>query len=350
MAGSNETAPYYDREAEASIVGSIIDEPSLLEQIDLDSTDFFMKDHQLLFEAILRLRERQEEINQGTVIKEVAGKVDSWVVGRVISDSLPDDCLKHAAKVKELSRQRRLLGAIDQSVRKFYKNHLTSHELVDSMMMALSSLDLHSKVSRSITITNPRIIQAQPPTYKLSVSGRNGSSPVDIKFSSADLDNPAAFRRHIREHLQINPVLPKPFDAYIHNILQNAIVEEGQEDASFEDSVCYWIGEWFSMATEAENYYDLSQGYITKDSARWFPVERLLRFVSERGKVKIDRSGLWAVISDRGGRKGKVIRLGEKTVRLWGLDESFFAQHAVAEDEQIPLAEDEEDLRWSDSE
>lgn len=344
MAKSDERTPIYDQAAEVSVIGSIIQEPPFLEQIDLDPMDFFVQDHQVLFGAILGLRDRHEEINRATVIKEASGKVESWVVDRIISDSLPVDCLQHAARVNELSLQRHLVGNVERALRDFRKDNLASHELADKLRIALEALDLPSRRSRTIIVSNPRIIQAQPPVYKLSVSTTNGKNSADIKLSSSELDNPTRFRRHIREHLQINPLLPKQFDAFVHSILQQARLEDGQEDASFEDSICFWISEWFNVASEAESLDDLSQGYVTKESARWFSAERLLRFISERAKVRLDRSGLWSVISDRGGKRSKVFRFGNKTVRLWGLDESFFAERGMAEGDQMQM--EGEDLDW----
>lgn len=344
MAKSPERASIYDDDAEAFIIGSIVQEPSYLAQIDLDPEDFFIEDYRRLFEAILALREGGEEINQATVAKEASGKVGSWVMDRVVSESLPVDCLQYAATVKELSRQRRLVGAVEQALRDFRKNHLASHELADKLRLAADSLNLPTKSSRTITVSNPRIIQAQPPVYELTVATTNGKTTADIKISSAELDKPSVFRRHVREHLQINPLLPKQFDAFIHNILQQARVEEGQEDAGFDDSICFWIREWFNTASEAENIGDLNLGYVSRDGARWFSAERLLRFISERGKLKLDRSAFWSVIHNRGGRKSRVFRLGNKTVRLWGLDESFFSEGEPAEGDQLELEQDE--LKW----
>ena len=346
MARAQERPPIYDDKAEAAVIGSIIQEPSYLDKVDLDPEDFYMEDYRNIFAALIALKQRSEEITQATVVKEVSDTVAAWVIDKVVAESLPLDCLKDAATVKEMSRQRKLISALEQVLRDYRKDHLSSQELSDRLRLALGSIKLPSKTSRTIVITSPRIVKAQPPIYKLTVSTINGAVSGEIKIPSADLDKPAAFRRYVREHLQINPLLPKDYPGFVHSILQDAQIEEGQDDASYDESVCYWIKEWFKSISEAERASDLAHGYITRGKARWFQVERLLTFLSERAKIKLDRSGLWSVIHDRGGQKSRTFRLGDKVVRLWGIDESFFTEPELAEGDQMELPNDEDDLKW----
>jgi len=344
MAKSSERPPIYDDKAEAAVIGSIIQEPSYFDEISLEPEDFYVEDYRKVFSAVTALKQRGEEITHATVIKEVSGEVGSWVIDEVVAESLPLDCLKDAATVKEMSRQRHLIASLEHALRTYRKDHLTSTELADQLRLALDSIELPGKSSRTVVITNPRIVQAQPPIYKLSVSTINSKVSGEIKISSADLDKPAIFRRYIRERLQINPILPKDYNAFIHKILQQAEIESVQEDASTEETICYWIKEWFSGANHAEGIEDLTQGYVKKEGARWFSAERLLRFISERGKVKLSRSDLWSVLCDRGGRRSRNIRLGDRVIKLWGIDESFFAEEQ-AEGDQIKLGQDD-DLSW----
>jgi len=340
---SEEKLPIYDEDAERQVIGSIILEPSYLGQVDLDPADFYFDDHRRLFEIVLGLKQRGEEINRETVQKEVESKKDEWALTRAVSEALPLDCLAQAARVKELSRQRHLAGAVEKALRDFRKDNLTSTEFADRLRLVLDSISLPSRTSRMITIANPRIVQAETPTYKLTVSSINGRNPVEVRLTSAEMDRPASLRRHIREKLRINPLLPKQYEEFIHKIVQQAEVESEQEDASSGETISYWIREWFDTASEAERVDDLSKGYITREGARWFSVERLLGFLSEHGKIKLSRSDLWAAIHDRGGRKSRVFRLGKSTVRLWGLDESFFQDTEVVEGDHLEL---EDNLEW----
>lgn len=344
MAKSDDRLPIYDEDAERQVIGSIILEPSYLSQVTLDPADFYYNDHRRLFEIILDLKQRGEEIKAEAVQKEIESKEGEWALNRAVSEALPLDCLAQTIKVKELSQQRHLVGSIEAALRDFRKDNLTSTELADQLRLALDSLTLPSKTSRIVTITNPRIVGAQSPTYKMMVARINGKNPTEVRISSADLDKPSSFRRYIRERLQIDPLLPKDYHAFIHKILQQAKIESEQEDTSTEETICYWIREWFDIASEAERIDDLDKGYITSESSRWFSVERLLGFLSEHGKVKLSRSDLWSVIHDRGGKRSKVFRLGKNTIRLWGLEESFFKETETAEGDQLELQQD--DFKW----
>jgi hypothetical protein len=342
---SEEKLPIYDEDAERQVIGSLILEPSYLGKVDLDPADFYLDDHRRLFEIILTLKQQGEEIKPEAVQKEVESKKDEWALTRAVSEALPLDCLAQAARVKELSRQRHLVGSVERALRDFRRDHLTSIDLADRLRLALDSIALPSRTSRMISITNPRIVQAESPTYKLTVSSINGKKPVEVRLSSAEMDKPASFRRHIREKLRINPLLPKQYDEFIHKIVQQAEVESEQEDASTAETVCYWIREWFSGANEAEDVEDLNQGYVRKEGARWFSAERLLRYLSGHANIKLTRSNLWEIIHDRGGQKSKNIRLGDNVVKLWGLGEEFFTtERALAEGDQMKMGED--DLSW----
>lgn len=345
MARTEEKLPIYDQDAERQIIGSVILEPSHLGQVDLDPTDFYFNEHRRLFEIIMDLKQRGEEIKQEAVREGVRSKEEEWALTRAVSEALPLDCPTQAARVKELGRQRYLAGSVEKALRDFRKDNLTSTEFADRLRLALDSVSLPSRTSRMITVTNPRIVQAETPTYKLTVSSANGRNPVEIRLSSSELDKPSSFRRHIREKLRINPLLPKQYDEFIHKLVQEAEVESEQEDASSGETVCFWIREWFGGANEAEEIEDLSQGYVSKDRAHWFSAERLLRYLSEHARIKLTRSNLWEVIHDRGGQKSRVFRLGEKTARLWGLSDEFFSEeNTIVEGDQMVMGED--DLSW----
>jgi hypothetical protein len=345
-------SPIFDEQAESFVIGSILLDPSYLAQVDLDPEDFNVQNYARLFEAMLALKTRGEEISQATVIKEASGKVESWVVDKVIKESNPVDCLSHAATVKELSRKRHLLAAINGALQAYHKDNLSSAELADKLRLAIDTLNLPTKSSRAITISNPRIKQADPPTYQFSVTSSNGERTADITMNSEDLDQPAIFRRVVREKIQINPLLPKreQYDAFIHSLVQQAQVTSEQADASADESTYYWIREWFATGSEAEDVSDLAHGYIKREGARWFSADRLLKYLADKPKVKLNRSQLWSVISDRGGRKSKNMRVGENVVKLWGFDEKFF-KPGIVEDEQMALGKpgEEEDLSWLES-
>jgi hypothetical protein len=129
--------------------------------------------------------------------------------------------------------------------------------------------------------------------------------------------------------------------------VQQAQVESEQADASAAESTYYWIREWFAGSSEAEDVGDLAHGYITRQGARWFSADRLLRFLADRPKMKLNRSQLWSIISDRGGRKSKNMRVGENVAKLWGIDEKFFTP-GVVEGEQMAMGKsgEEEDFSW----
>lgn len=336
-------AALFDEQAEASVIASIIIEPTLLDEIDLDPEDFFVDDMKWLFQAELDIKHRDDHIDEVSVAREVVGKVESWVVSRIISE-LPThlDCVYYANIIKELSRKRILVEMSDGL--KSTIGILSSHEIADKVRATLDTIAFPSKSSRSVIFSNPRINTTEPPTYLITVASTNQRKAVDIKFTSPELDNATAFKRKIREKLQLNPVLPKTFDSLVHSLVRQAKMQFAPKDSSAEDDVCFWIKEWFKTAIEAEHPEDLMQGYLEREGAYWFHKTRVLKYLSDKAKIKLTPSSFWPIIDSRGGRRSKLFSIGGAKVRLWGLDKSFFTEEEEepAEEEQLPLGKGKE--------
>ena len=351
-AGPKTNRPIYDADAEKYVIGSIIADPACLAKVDLDPNDFYINEYRQLYDAILNLCQGGEEITQASVMRIARGVPPHWL-SAAISDADASEYGYYAETVGELGRSRRLIGFLRETLQQFNENgNMSSIDLADMVRLNLESFQLPTKKARTIRISEPKIISASPPIYIMTVSTFAGDISKEVQFNSIDLDTPKTFRRKVRECLEINPVLPKDFDSFIHGILQRAKTETAPGDTSREESICYWITEWFSTASEAEGIDDLAQGYVEKHEAYWFSPDRLANYISDRRKERLDRNGLWAVIHDRGGRRlDKVIRLGDKTARLWGLDKSFFERYTLAEEDQISLQANiddkgDEDLTW----
>jgi len=341
----------FDPEAEQYVVASIIIEPDWLDEIDLDPDDFVDDEMSALYQAALDIRKRDEHVDQLSVAREVAGKVPAWVTSKIISE-LPTsmDCPYYAQRVKEMSRRRKVLQILEQA-EKLVKDH-TSQEITDQLRAALDALEFPSKGSRLVRFSNPRTVTSDPPTYMVTVSSLNHKQSVDIRFTSTELDNSTVFKRKIREKLHINPILPRGFDGLVDWLVRNSKSLPAPSDASTEDTIYFWMREWFKTAIEAEHPEDLTQGYIEREGAYWFVKARMLNYLREKARVKLSDSSFWPLIMNRGGRQSKVFSLSGKKVRLWGIDKKFFAEEEEepAEGEQIEMkveeGEPEDDLSW----
>ena len=350
---SPEQHPYpvpYSEEAESAVIGSIIIEPGWLEELDLDPDDFFLDTCRRLYEACLALRERGEHVDEQSVSKEASPAVPVWEVPRILSQ-MPThmDCAYHARTVRELSQKRKLIDIGERLVKMAKDPATTAQRATDEVRTMIEGLAFPGKSSRFVAFSNPRIFTSEPPSYIITVSSTNDKKAVDIRFTSAELDNTTAFKRKIREKLGVNPVLPKPFDTLIHNLVKQAKSQLAPKDASAEEQICILIRDWFKTAMEAEHVDDLAQGYVEKEGAYWFSSTKILKYLSDKAKVKMTPEKLWPILASRGGRKSKVHRLGDNTARLWGLDKKFFEaeKEEPIEGEQIPLAKKEEDdLSW----
>ena len=344
-----------DEEAEQFVIASIIVDPDWFDEVDLDPADFTNEYMSKIFQAMVNLRQRDEHIDQLSVAREVSDEVPVWVISKIISE-LPTsmDCIHYAHRVKELSRKRQIVLLADKIITVAHKPDIDSRELADQLRTGLDALEFPSKGSRLVRFSNPRIITSDPPTYMVTVSSLNHRQSVDIRFTSTEFDNSTVFKRKIREKLNINPILPRGFDSLVDWLVRNSRPLPAPADASTEDTIYFWMREWFKTAIEAEHPEDLTQGYIEREGAYWFVKARMLNYLREKAKVKLSDSSFWPLIMNRGGRQSKVFSLAGKKVRLWGIDKKFFAEEEQpAEEEQMEMEVEVEkkpdeldDLSW----
>jgi len=350
LTSSNELPKLSDEAAEAYVVAAIILEPELLAEVDLEVGDFSGKEYSQLFEAELALWERGEVIDQNSVAIELAGRIETWVISKLLAE-LPDTskCLYYASIVKELSRKRQLIG-MWQKVMENDIYSLPSSDLFDAIHREMETLRLPTGSSRLVRFINTEVSTSDPPSYLIKVSTMNGKT-IDIRLKSSELDTPKVIKRKIREKLHINPIIPKNFDALIHGQLRSAHIKKAPLDASLDAQVCWWIKEWFKIADEAEEPEDMAQGYVDRFGAYWFVKERLLKYIREKGRINISDSSFWPIIEQHGGRLSKPISIKGKKIRLWGLGKEFFdeEEEEMEEGEQLALRE-EEDLSWLEEE
>ena len=343
MTKSEETAAIYDQQAEEYIIASLILDPDLLREVKLTTTDFYLDEPRQLFETIILLWQSGEEINRRSVIRQTDAHIQPWLVDKMLAEApSKDDCLYYANIVKNLSQRRHIAVILQKGLKDIRESGKSAQEAIDNLRLSLEYFTTEGS-SRLVQFSNIRIRSTQPPSYRMTVSSIN-SHHSDIAFDTEELSSSNKFKRKIREYLQVNPLLPQNFDSFVHHLLQNAQVDATPADASIDQTICYWICEWFRTGTEAEHPDDLSHGYLNREGAYWFPSERVINYVSERAKVKVNSSSLWSVISDRGGRRSKLLSISGKKVRLWGLDHSFFEEQEPADQEQLKM--DDDDLSW----
>jgi hypothetical protein len=334
-------------QAHRNVVTAANLEPEQLDAIKaLEVEDFYSERNGYLFQSFVNLKGRGISVDQITVASELHGMGKLEAIGGaaflshlIASCPTPLDCPYYAQVIREWSLRRQLVMLSDKITETASDKKQTIGDIVDKAKAALDSFSFPHKLSRYVTFSNPRKYTSDPPQYFLYVASNNGTG-ADIKFSSPELDQPMVVKRKIRERLNINPILPKDFDALIHLMVKQAMMDEAPQDASVEESIFFWIREWFKTAIEAEEVEDLAQGFIDKEGSIWFQSDRLVRYLQEKAKVKLTRPALGSILATRGLTKSKLMRLGTKAARVWGLPKAFFqVEDEVADGDNLPLEE-----------
>lgn len=332
-------APLYDEEAESFTVAALIKAPQYLGEINLDKVDFGSKDYRFLFECIMTLWQLNEEINELSIRQEAGDKVPGYIIAKILAElPSPEDVLKYAVRVRRASWRRRAMAVFQAALKEFQNADDNIQDVIDKVRVEMDALNGTGESSRVVKFSDIKVINTNPPTYRMTIKSSRGETASDVIFESTDFKQDA-FKRKIRENLRIIPIFPKQFEPYAHGLLQHADVEEvpfGSNSAHVHSC----INDWFSTASEAETVEDLQHGYINREGAYWFKSARLITYIQKQtGDKKFDMSRLWAVIGNCGGRRSRVLRFIDKTVRVWGLDYAFFEESEPADGEQQPMVE-----------
>ncbi len=324
----------YNEESEKWVIGSLIKKPEMLEEIDLDPEDFYNITNQVIFEGILRLKQRDNEITEQSVADEIAIEVESWVITGIIAEVVtPTHCVRHATTVKRKALQRKLLGMARDIEKVSSSDSKGPNEIRDDALSLLSSLKFRGQASRYVVFQNPRKLATDPPIYIINITTIDKKVSVDIRFSSTEILSKKIVQKKIMEKCDINPILPKDFGALVNDIVSNTTELDAPEDASKDEVIYYWLREWHKSAGEASIIEDLDQGYVYKEGYYYIQPDRLIRRLLDTAKLRIDKPNFWAILQNRGAKRSKVVRLGEKTARLWGIPKAFFEAEEEAESE-----------------
>ena len=323
---------FISQEAEQAVIGSILLQPDWLDELELDPEDFFTDDYRYLFQAELALKARGENIDEASVAREAAPKVKAWVIPQVMSIvPTPYDCTYYAKIVRELAQKRKLYHIASQIVDRC-QSPTSAADITDRAVVELQSIASKLKTSRAVTFSSPERITSNPPTYNAIVTTQKGVS-AEISFTSADLDSPKVVKRKIRERLKVNPVLPSDFEALVHNLVEHAKDLVAPLDASEDETILYWIREWFKTAIEAETVDDFTQGYIDKGGYRYFSFPRLRKYLNDRQELKVSPPRLSSILVPLGLREKNPDKIDGKSIRLCGLPLTFFEEEEVAEED-----------------
>jgi len=333
-------------ESEKWVIGSLLKSPELIEKVNLSPEEFSNKQYRAIFSAILHLKQIGAEITEEAVKRSV-GDIEPWLLPKVIAEVTSTRLLPHHVSVVRKSSQLRKLRTICQKGEKdAASGSLDPVEVRDALVAELSAITIKGKTSRYVIFPSPDKVPSDPPWYWLNIRTIDGQRKCRVRVSLDQLCARFSMKKVIIANMDVNPIFPKNYDDLVDDIVRNAKIRTEPGGASKDETVIYWLREWFKNAFEAEIIDDLNRAYVFRHGYYWIHADKMLKYIRDTIKVKIDKSLLWAILEANGAKPSTVISVSGSKIRLWGVPKKFFEQEIKEEalGEQKELKEDEEDF------
>ncbi|MCP4762778.1 MAG: replicative DNA helicase [archaeon] len=183
-------------EAEESVIASCILFKDDLEKICdlLKPEDFYKTSHQLIYESILSLKNKNENIDIITVVENLRGKNNLEKIGgpsyiAFITDSIPvsSEINYHAKIIKEKSFLRRLINFSVETMNKCYDPSTKAQDIYFNTQKEIGQLELNSfKKKKNLTeMVNETIDEIQENSNKEGdfIGLRTGLAKLDEQIS-----------------------------------------------------------------------------------------------------------------------------------------------------------------------
>lgn len=349
MAGTSKprpSGPFPLPESEVSerwVIGSLIKKPELLEKIDIDPEHFYHEQYREIYQAILNIRQRGQEITQESVIAELPPEISSWVITTIVDDvTAPEQCPQHARIVIKKSNQRDLVEIANKMLKEA-NTEKDPQVLIGEALSELTSITSGRKASRFVMFEKRRKLNTDPPMYFLEVSTVDKKQSKVLRVTLEELFSKKRMQRIVAAALNINPILPKRYDDLVNDIIATATITEAPEYTSRDETIIYWLRDWWKTASEAEFSEDLNTGYIFDDDCYWIHPNEVIKRINETTRIKVDNTTLFGILEPYGAKRSqKAHRLKDKIVKgLWPIPKEFFEQPL----EEEPVDE-LQDMSW----
>jgi len=320
-------------DAEEAVIGSILVNPeSISEIIDyLLPDDLVDKACKELYTVATDLAIRGDKVDQISVVAEVnrRGNVTGMpaYTSKLIANCPTSlDIKHHAGIVKRYAMYRMLLDTshkIESIAIQQDPNLQSSIDKAQSLMDEIMARA--SNNSRRLIVTNPRLIQTNPPRYIWYVNGK------DIRLTLNEITQWGKFKNRIISELNFVPIKPKDWEGLINSLITHSSEIGAPSDASEEQQLKITIQKWFDRMREATVYSDLSVGRhvireVDNKTCYFFQSTPLIQFLQKEFKRNTNPEDLWVLIHKWGGVRYQ-IRVptadGSMPAKLWGLPVDF---------------------------
>ena len=344
--------------AEEAVIGAMLTNADALKRASeiLTPTDFWSDELGTIFDVCVFLNDRQQEVNQQTVVRELTNRdALSDIGGASYLDKLiaaADTVVfsSNASKVKNLSILRKVIHVGTKMQKEAMVPKANSTVILQDMDAEVNALKNGIK-GMSPRIVELGILTSNPRKYRIKFS--NGE---DVDMSIENILSPGAVKRAIVNALDFVPALAKDWEGFIKNLMANAkLLPSGQADVNIE--ILDVIRDLFEVRGEGKEASDLRSGsysidVINGEEYHLFQKTAIITYIDQQLKKRMSTADLWQLVYNWGGidqKDGKPIskRIGSSVrTALWALPVKVIEEGIIQKEDKIEMKDGKVDVSF----
>jgi len=317
--GSSQSVPR-NKEAEAQVVGMILNNPELVRQTTLRSDSFFEPAPKEIFGACCELVMLDKPVDVQPVF--AATGIDYDVIKKMKDDADAEFYFSgYEEQIKLAHDKRTILNQAPKIANELYQSDDIA-QICDRLVQLVQGIPSYNSHSNIPVFKGGTTELGEEPIYHLLVE-LAGEEKV-VEFDPKDLDSQTDFNRKLRNAFKVNATLPEKkedWKAFITQVVAKTTNKQGA--MSEHDEILEWVKSWFASASETEIIDSMQHSYIKRDGYRYFKIGWMKRWINEQSRVPYTSRKIWSCISEYGAVQRKNIRLHNKVGSFYGVPESF---------------------------
>lgn len=346
---------------EEAIIGTMLTNADALKRASgiLAPTDFWSDELGTIFDVCVFLNDRQQEVNQQTVARELVNRdVLNDIGGASYLDKLiaTADAVafsSNASTIKNLSILRRIMQMGNKLLKQAVIPNADSIPILQDIDSEISALRSMAK-GMGPRIVKLEILTSNPRKYRIKFS--NGE---DVDMSIENILNPGAVKRAIVNALDFVPALPKDWEGSIKNLMASAKKSPAPPNADVNIEILDVIRDLFEARGEGKEASDLRSGSYALDEINGkeyylFQKSAIVTYVKQQLDKRMSTADLWQLVYSWHGidqKDGKPIskRIGSSArTALWALPAKVIDEGIIKKEDKIEIKDGKVDVSFLD--
>ncbi len=348
--------------AEEAVIGAMLTNADALKRASeiLTPTDFWSDELSTIFDVSVFLNDRQQEVNQQAVARELTNRNALNDIGgvsyldKLIAAADAVAFSSNTSKVKNLSILRRIVKMSNKALKEAFIPNADSIPILQDADVEFKALRNMANKGMGPRIISLEILTSNPRKYRIRFSNSE-----DVDISIENLLNPGAVKHAIINALDFIPAFPKDWEGFMKNLLTSAKRSPAPPDADVKIEILDVIRDLFEARGEGKEASDLRSGSYALDEINGeeyylFQKSAIVTYVKQQLDKRMSTADLWQLVYSWNGinqKDGRPIskRIGSSArTALWALPVKVIDEGIIKKEDQIEIKDGKIDVSFLD--